>query len=106
MQNKQKIGEEDVEQVVGNVASSIRDSHVDINIVRRFFDEDGWLSLQHIVESRKNAPWVCGECQGPLEDDSSICCDSCLSWGHLRCTGLKKPPKIKFWFCKECKSGY
>ena len=59
--------------VVGNVASSTKDSRVNVNIVRRYFDEDGWLSVQHIVESCKSAPWLCGECQHPLEDESSIC---------------------------------
>ena len=36
MQHKRKIGE-DVEQLVDNVGSSIRHSHVDVNIVCRFF---------------------------------------------------------------------
>ena len=50
MKGKKTIGEEDVEQDVDRVGSSIRDSHVDFNVVRRYFDEDAWTAATHVYE--------------------------------------------------------
>ena len=48
-----------MKHVVENVGSSIRDSHVDVNIVRRFFNADAWMCVQNLVQSCSNAPWKC-----------------------------------------------
>ena len=39
-----------------------------------------------------------------LHSMESICCDGCLDWVHLKCTGLKRAPKSKHWFCRACLS--
>ena len=33
----------------------------------------------------------------------NVVCDSCLNVYHMACTGLKKIPKTKLCFCKDCK---
>ena len=50
MKEKKTRGEEDVEQDVDRVGSSNTDSHVDINIVRRYFDEHAWTAVTHVYE--------------------------------------------------------
>ena len=97
------LGEESVECVPENIPSSALDENVDINMIRKFFDADGWLAVSGVYEARKQLPWKCQQCNTNLEDsDPSIGCDSCLNWNHWRCVGLKTKPKRKFWFCKDC----
>ena len=55
MKGKKTIGEKDVDQDVDSVGSSIRDSHVDINIVRRYTDDDVWTSATHVYEQWPSA---------------------------------------------------
>ncbi|XP_065664036.1 uncharacterized protein LOC101237261 isoform X2 [Hydra vulgaris] len=43
-------------------------------------------------------------CKRPycLSDDM-VACDDCDNWFHPSCIGLKKLPKKKAWYCKECR---
>ena len=34
--------------------------------------------------------------------DQSIICDSCLEWYHFSCAGVITPPKMTYWFCRNC----
>ena len=36
------------------------------------------------------------------DTESSIICDSCLTWFHFSCLNMKKQPKYKVWFCRLC----
>ena len=40
----------------------------------------------------------------PINDDSesSIICDSCLTWYHFQCANISTNPKRKIWFCRDC----
>ena len=97
------LGEESVECVPEKIPSSALDDNVDINMIQKFFDVDGWLAVSAVYEARKQLPWKCQQCNTNLEDsDPPIGCDSCLNWNRWRCVGLKTKPKRKFWFCKEC----
>jgi len=42
-------------------------------------------------------------CRSSREDEEMVACDSCDEWFHISCLGLKRVPKSKNWFCKECK---
>ena len=44
-----------------------------------------------------NPVWYCGLCLEPINDESesSIICDSCLTWYHFH---FKSFPKTRFWF--------
>ena len=49
----QLIDETRVEKVPENIPSAIKDSNLDINLVRKFFTEDGFTSLMDTVNARK-----------------------------------------------------
>ena len=76
---------------------------MDINIVRRYFDEEAWAAVTRVYEQCKGARWNCAMCSLLLESDGSICCDGCLQRIHLKCNSLTKPPRSRFWFYKDCK---
>ena len=97
------LGEECVEMIPEHIPSACLDSHVDINIIRKYFDENGWAALVSVFGERKQMPWYCYTCQEVLEDTNSIGCDSCLNWQHWRCAAVKSKPKPKFWYCRHCK---
>ena len=96
------LGQESVETIPENIPSASLDPHVDINIVRKYFDGDGWACLTATMKERRELPWFCHSCQETL-DGKSIGCDSCLNWQHWGCAGVKTQPKTKFWYCKDCK---
>ena len=96
------LGQESVETIPENIPSAALDSHVDVNIIRKFFDGDGWMALTAAMEERRQLPWFCHSCQDTLEGQS-IGCDSCLNWQHWSCAAVKGQPKSKFWYCKDCK---
>ena len=54
--------------------------------------------------SRSTSSCVCNHCYHDLDEELSIVCDHCLSWHHLKCVGLKQPPKSKNWYCRVCHS--
>ena len=97
------LSEEHVIQEPDTVPGQIKDSNVDINILRRFFDSDGWIAVETLVEKCLNTPWKCESCKLLLSDAESIACDMCLQWNHIKCLKLKKLPKAKYWFCFQCK---
>ena len=97
------LGEESVECLPEKLPSALLDENLDINIIRKYFDSDGWTAVTREHETRKQQSWTCQVCTGILVDSSpSIGCDSCLNWSHWKCVGLTKKPRKKFWFCKEC----
>ena len=97
------LGEESVECLPKKLPSALLDENLDINIIRKYFDSDGWTAVTRAHETRKQQSWTCQVCTGILVDSSpSIGCESCLNWSHWKCVGLTKKPRKKFWFCKEC----
>ena len=101
IQRSHLIGEEEIDVV--NIPSQLKDSQVDVNMLRRFFDSDGWKRIIEIIDQIKEEEWKCGECKQVLSSSESIGCDSCLEWNHLTCIKLKKIPKCKYWYCSHCK---
>ena len=101
MQRNYLIGEEDIDR--DNIPSQLKDTQVDIHMLRRYFDSEGWKLLNTISDKIQVEEWKCGECKEPLNTSESIACDSCLEWNHLTCIKLKKIPKCKYWYCSYCK---
>ena len=83
--------------------SQWKDQQVDINVLRRFFDGDGWAAIEKVYQESLVEPWKCSKCVELLSDRESIGCDACLEWNHLDCVTLKKVPRSKYWFCPKCK---
>ena len=66
----------------------------------KFFTFDAWSLVTEVVETMcKKGVWTCKSCSLDLCAHESIDCDSCFDWNHLKCAGLSRPPKTKFWFC-------
>ena len=48
------LGEQAVECVPENLASALLDEHLDINLIKKFFDADGWEAVIRAHEARSN----------------------------------------------------
>ena len=97
------IQEEQVEVMPERLPDATLDENVDVHLVRKFFTNDAWLLVQDVLSRKRANPlYLCNVCSHDLEEFESIVCEHCLCWFHLKCTGLKKPPKAKHWFCRRC----
>ena len=99
------IEEEQVEVKPEKVPASCLDENVCLESCRKYFTQDAWNNLQAVVKViRKRPVWYCGRCTHRIKDEtqSSVICESCLTWFHFLCLGLKQPPKAKMWFCRSC----
>lgn len=108
VQNTQKtlIEEHQVEVFPERLPDAMRDENVVIHIVRQYFTNDAWMILEDAVRQKATFPYVCKLSFHNLhetdEESLTMACYHCLCWFHLKCTGLKKAPKTKFWFCRKC----
>jgi len=76
-----------------------------VRIVQDFFTQKGYQLLKKAVnELRERDKWSCPTCLQQCADNEEqwICCDACLYWYHLRCTGRTKLPKNHTFFCRAC----
>ena len=80
-----------------DVSNSCRDKKVQLSIIRKYFIEAGWKDLQTVVKSVKRMAWICSVCHVELQASNAlqISCDSCLTWMHASCVGVRKTPKSK-----------
>ena len=101
------IEEEEVETRPEHVSASCLDENACLRNVQKYFTNDGWKAVLHLVEAvKRETVWYCGRCTNVIDDEEedSIVCKSCLVWFHFRCIGLKKAPKATKWFCRQCNS--
>lgn len=99
------IDEEDIEVMPENIVDSVMDENVDISLIRKYFTPDAWMLVQDVVmQKRRSCQFTCNGCSQTLSDTCQrvIACDHCLCWFHLSCVGLKRLPKAKHWFCRNC----
>ena len=103
--NKVLIEEDQVEVRPELLPDAVLDENVDISLIHKFFTSDAWLLASDVVARRKlNPVYLCKICSHDVHESASVACDHCLCWFHLKCVGLKKEPKQKFWFCRTCYS--
>lgn len=98
---------EEVEIRPEHVSASCLDENICLRNVQKYFTHDGWKALLDVVEPvKREIVWFCVRCKNVISNDEedSIVCESCLTWFHLRCTGLKKVCKVSKWFCRQCNS--
>ena len=102
---KRVVEESDVEIRPERIPSSSLDENVCISSIQKYFSIDAWSAVEQVLEVVKRNPvWFCGSCAKKINDDTdnSILCESCLSWFHFNCVGLKTSPKAKKWYCRQC----
>ncbi len=90
------IEEQQVEVLPEKLPDAVLDENVDEHLIRRCFTNDAWLLVKDAITRKRSHPVY------DLQDLPSIVCEHCLSWYHLKCTGLRKEPKVKHWFCRGC----
>ena len=104
--NGQHLSEVSVEQNPAAISTACLDVNVNIQKIRRYFDNDGWAAVEHVYEALKSfvksTPVLCVLCKEDIDSLDSVVCDCCLLWVHLKCVGKKTPPKAKYWFCRDC----
>ena len=71
------------------ISCAMLDETVDIHLVRLYFTQAAWTAIS-AVKTAKNgqlqvAMWAVG-------DDTSLVCEACFVWYHLRCCRLKHCP--------------
>jgi hypothetical protein len=54
------------------------------------------------IQMYRRSSWNCLVCKIDVHLYASIVCDGCLEWNHLKCVGLKVPPKSTYWLCRQC----
>ncbi|KAK3086706.1 hypothetical protein FSP39_022259 [Pinctada imbricata] len=88
-----------------DIPYKIFDENVNIERIKKYFTKDAWKYLKDLLREKKESEcWVCSVCTEDLDACESLGCDRCLEWQHMKCAGLKMPPKMLYWFCKTCKS--
>ena len=97
------IEEHDVEARPECVPMKCLDENVCVRMVKKYFTIDAWMVVQNVMEiMQARRKWDCAACSLLLSASESVACESCLDWFHLKCVGLKKAPKRKNWFCRNC----
>ncbi len=99
--NRVLIEEEQVEVCPELFPDAIMDENVDVHLIQRYFTSDAWSLVEEVVHRRKeNFIYLCKHCSHDVHESASLACDHCLSWFHIKCLGLRKEPKMKYWFCQ------
>lgn len=99
------IDEDSVEVMPENVVDGVMDENVDISLIEKYFTPDAWMLIEDVVtQKRRKRHFTCSCCSEALTESCQwvIACDHCLCWFHLNCVGLRKLPKTKHWFCRNC----
>ena len=76
-------------------------TEVDLDCIRKYFENDAWLSVIDVVNNAKSREWTCSVCNELLET-RHVGCDMCLGWLHYHCAAITCAPKTKNWFCRQC----
>ena len=85
--------------------SAALDENVYLNTVRQYCDAAAWLAIESVVDGvKRDVTWYCAACSSTI-DSRSVVCECCLQWNHFGCVGLKSLPKVRSWFCSQCKKG-
>ena len=105
VEDRRLIGEDQVEVRPEKISDGVLDENVDIHLIRKFFTNDAWMLIKEIVEQKKlKTVYVCKNCYHDLSKAQSVVCEHCLCWYHMKCVGLLKKPKTKYWYCRQCHS--
>lgn len=106
IQQQVMIEEDEVEVMPEKVSDAVLDENVDVHLIRKYFTVDAWLVVKDVLDRKKaNAVYTCGSCYHDISESDqspSLICEHCLQWYHMKCVGLSKQPKCKYWFCRGC----
>lgn len=91
--------------------SSLRDifldEEVDISILKYDLSEPAMVHLENIIKLKDPNKYTCHMCKQSAVTNV-VLCDSCLSWVHFKCGGIKEPKALEgvVWYCLECEKNF
>jgi len=86
-----------------DLPTKILDENINLNIILKNCTIDGWKCLKNKTsKTKETAERNCSVCKIDVHLYASIVSDGCLEWNHLKCLGLKAPPKSTYWLCRQC----
>ena len=90
---------------LNTISDLIRDEkYVELHRIEKYFEESACTECFKRCDKKRR---VCSVCQKIISmGTDSVVCERCLEWNHLRCTPLKKLPKVRNWYCKSCRIKY
>ena len=105
LSRKVLVEESQIEIIPEKITPSVLHENVHLESCKKYLTNDAWLALQGVIDVISSNPsYYCGTCTNGIDDKyhSSIQCDSCLTWFHYKCANIKKTPKTKLSFCRNC----
>ena len=94
---------ENLDEITDIVWQRLRNDDVDLDILANLFESDAFDAFKKKISSQfRRKKWICRNCKTVTSKSRTVRCDGCLDWLHLRCVGLKSPPKSEMWMCPDC----
>ena len=94
---------------INDVSTGVLNSEVDIGLLTTRLSDSARAKATRVISvNRAMGEYICPSCRRVCGDNSgdaeSIMCDSCLEWLHIfPCSGERKIPRSKYWYCNKCK---
>ena len=109
-----KYDRDDIKDDIKDISSATMNDDIDVGLIFPKLTEGARQKVSSLVSKLKElgvfyCP-VCGEKIDEAEDMTdggreSVMCSSCMEWIHLHdCSGERRMPKSKFWYCSTCKN--
>ena len=100
------ITPENIETNIKMIPDLIRDNeNVDVYRIERYFTEKAWMVVLRTLQKKENSKWLCPGCSKAIRKaENSVACERCLNWYHFPCVHLDCKPKVRNWFCRNCKA--
>ena len=109
VRGKKRVYESDDIRDFTDVSSAVCDTDIDIGLLSARLTDSAREKAVRITSTKRGVgeymcpicTKICGNSEG---DPASVGCDSCKEWLHLfPCSGERRQPKSKHWFCAACK---
>ena len=96
------VTKEKLKSDLNTISDLIRDEkYVELHRIEKYFEDSACTECLKLCDKKRR---VCSVCQNIFSmGTDSVVCERCLEWNRLRCTPLKKLPKVRNWYCKSCR---
>ena len=111
VRNRKRVFDCDDIKDISEVASGIIDQDIDVDLVHKSLTDSARAKVARVISVKRDiGEYHCPVCKEICRDDpgdagsESIFCNSCREWLHIRpCSGERRAPKSKNWFCAGCR---
>ena len=106
-----KYDSDDIKDLT-DISSATMNDEIDVGLVFPKLTEGARQKVASSVCTLKELGFFyCRVCRDKIDEDvidggrASLMCNSCMEWIHLHdCSGERRMPKSKFWYCSSCKN--